>query len=243
MVAYGICVGSSNGKVHRVALPGIRELDPAAPILIRTGHSSIHAAYNSILEEAASLPDLEYLVLLHDDVHIRDPDFETKLRTAFQDSRVAVVGVVGGVDHKAMPWWTGQKRGYVIDNQQGILDFGRGRWPVDTVDGLLLALSPWAVRTLRFDTERYRGFHGYDAEICAQARSCGRQVMVWDLDVYHDNDPENWYGDQRSLRAADLTWRLKWRSDANASKRLRWAVKRKSALIAMAINGLRHTGR
>jgi hypothetical protein len=236
---YGVASASASGKLDRIAIPSIRRQDPSARILVAIGAESIHAAYNSILDEASPLVDLECLVLLHDDVQIRDPSFEAKLRVALGTPGVAIVGVVGGLHHQAMQWWTGQKRGHVTDNQQGVLDFGRGKWPVDTVDGLMLALSPWAVRNLRFDTKRYHGFHGYDADICAQARSHGQRVMVWDLDVYHDNDPNNWYGDKRGLRAADLTWRLKWRSDATMAKRFVWAIKRRAILAAIWIDSLR----
>jgi len=193
---------------------------------VRAGQSSIHVAYNSILEEASALADLEGVVLVHDDVELRDRELERKLGEAFADPGIAVVGVVGGRDHRAMQWWTGERRGYVTDEQQGVLDFGRGRRPVDTVDGLLLALSPWAARNLRFDSERYRGFHGYDAEICALARARGKQVVVWDIDVHHHNDRDAWYGDRRAMRLADLTWRLKWRRDAGAAKRAYWRLER-----------------
>ena len=40
---------------------------------------------------------------------------------------------------------------------------------VDTVDGFLLALSPWAVRNLRFD-ESLGLLHGYDFDFCLQVR-------------------------------------------------------------------------
>ena len=42
---------------------------------------------------------------------------------------------------------------------------------VDMVDGYLLILSRWAINELRFDERDVGpGFHGYDADICFQAR-------------------------------------------------------------------------
>lgn len=49
---------------------------------------------------------------------------------------------------------------------------------MEMVDGCILVLSPWAVANLRFDEERYSGFHGYDADICFEARSQGKRVVL-----------------------------------------------------------------
>ena len=48
------------------------------------------------------------------------------------------------------------------------------------VDGFFLALSPWAVRNLRFDEGLMFG-HGFDLDFCLQARAAGRKVMTADL--------------------------------------------------------------
>ena len=45
---------------------------------------------------------------------------------------------------------------------------------VDTVDGFVLALSPWAVRNVRFD-ESLGQLHGYDFDFCLQVRAAGTQ--------------------------------------------------------------------
>ena len=53
---------------------------------------------------------------------------------------------------------------------------------VDAVDGLLLALSPWAVRNVRFD-ESLRLEFGHDVDYCRSVRRAGRKVMTADLRV------------------------------------------------------------
>ena len=53
---------------------------------------------------------------------------------------------------------------------------------VDTVDGCLLILSPWAVRNLRFD-ESLRFGHGHDLDFCLQARAAGRTITTIDTSV------------------------------------------------------------
>jgi hypothetical protein len=58
---------------------------------------------------------------------------------------------------------------------------------VDAVDGIVLCLSPWAVRTLRFDESLAADFHGYDIDLCFQARHHGRRVVVVDLAAEHEH--------------------------------------------------------
>jgi hypothetical protein len=56
---------------------------------------------------------------------------------------------------------------------------------VGGIDGVLIAMSAWAVRELRFD-ESFGGLlHGYDFDICAQARAAGRKVTTADLRLLH----------------------------------------------------------
>jgi hypothetical protein len=60
-----------------------------------------------------------------------------------------------------------------------------------------MVLSPWAVRTLRFD-ESLGQFDGYDFDFCLQVREAGRKVLTADLKVIHHHslellsNPERW---------------------------------------------------
>ena len=60
---------------------------------------------------------------------------------------------------------------------------------VDTVDGFLLVLSPWAVRNVRFDESLVLG-HGFDLDYCLQVRAAGRKVVTADLRVVHHHSLE-----------------------------------------------------
>jgi hypothetical protein len=68
---------------------------------------------------------------------------------------------------------------------------------VDTVDGFVLALSPWVVRNIRFDESLGR-LHGYDFDFCLQVRAAGRKVVTADFKAVHHHslelvsDPETW---------------------------------------------------
>ena len=207
MIAFACCVGSEE-KFRRFAAPGLRAAaEPDSLIAETTTTTSIFEAYNEVLDALAGDESLEALVLLHEDTEIVDPAFCAKLRRVFEDPSVAVAGVVGAVGVRNLAWWEGSGRGRVLETR-GWVDFGGGFHDVDSVDGLLMALSPWAVRTLRFDTERFSGFHGYDADICFQARAAGKRVLVDEIAVVHHT--KGGLGNEDDYYACDRIFRAKW---------------------------------
>ena len=207
MIAFAVCVGSHE-KYRRYAAPGLQlACEPDSLIAEVTADTSIFAAYNEVLDALRGRDDLEALVLLHEDTEIVDTAFCAKLRARFADPEVAIVGVVGARGVTSLRWWEGSGPGRVIETR-GLVDFGGGCHDVDSVDGLLMALSPWAVDNLRFDAQRFTGFHGYDADICFEARSAGRRVVVDELAVVHHT--KGGYGDEAAFKAQDAAWRAKW---------------------------------
>ena len=222
MIGFGICAGPTD-NLERFARPGIvASGDPGSPVFERRGQRSIALAYNSILEEAGDR-GLDALVLIHDDVELRDRDLGQKLRHLFGDPEVAVVGAVGARGVRSLAWWGGDCFGRAPDSLSPN-DFSTGVHEVETVDGMLLALSPWAVRTLRFDSSNYRAFHGYDADICMQARALDRRVLVTDIDVFHHT--KGGYGNERQWRQANMVWQRKWlRPPRSRVDRLLWQLR------------------
>jgi GT2 family glycosyltransferase len=209
MIAFAACIGSEE-KFRRYAAPGMRAAaEPDSLVAEVTTDTSIFAAYNEVLEALAERDDLEALVLLHEDTEIVDSDFCGKLRRRLADPDVAVVGVVGARGVSNLAWWEGEGFGRVLESR-GLVDFGGGTHDVDSVDGLLIALSPWAVRNLRFDAESFSGFHGYDADICFQARAAGKRVVVDDIAVVHHT--KGGYGDVEAFQACDRAFVQKWSS-------------------------------
>lgn len=207
MIAYGICIGSE-AKFSAYAVPGLaRCVEADSPIAESRDNASIFSAYNEILDAFTAVDDLEALVLLHEDVELRDRHLPAKLRRRFAEPDVAVVGVIGARGVTSLTWWEGDGRGRCFETR-GLIDFGGGDHDVGAVDGLLLALSPWAVRNLRFDAERYTGFHAYDMDVCFQARAAGRRVVVTEIDLMHRT--KGGYGDVDAFRRSDATFRRKW---------------------------------
>jgi hypothetical protein len=241
MILYGVCIGSRE-KYERLALPCLeRCLEPTGQVLEREHESSIFTAYNAMLDVAAAEPDLEGLVLVHDDLEIVDTGVAQHLRTVFQDESIAVAGVIGARNLRALAWWHFDVVGYVrerlvpsrvLTENRGVPDSGTHE--VESVDGIFLALSPWAVRNLRFDTEHFEGFDGYDADICAQARATGKRVVVTEIEVIHNRREHTAYRDFGAFRRADFTWRAKW-LDAPRWRRYEWRAHARLVHLEMRV--------
>ena len=207
MIAFAACVGTP-AKLAACAAPGLaRAMEADSAFAELTSSRSIHEAYNEALAHFSAADGLEALVLLHEDTELLDGDFCGRVRTALGDPSVAIVGAVGASGVRSLRWWEGAIAGRAAEPRGVVAGAGAPR-DVDTVDGLLMVLSPWAVANLRCDTARFSGYHAYDADLCFQARAAGRRVTVADLNVFHHT--KGGYGDDASFAAADAAFRAKW---------------------------------
>lgn len=207
MIAFGASIGEPE-PYRRYAEPGIRAAAEAdSEIMAFAAVGPITRTYNLLLDAAASLPDLEALVLVHPHTEIADPQFCAKLRRAFADSQVAVVGCAGATGVRGIDWWDGDVSCASMVHRYE--EHGGGELPafawahpvpapreVDAVDGLLMALSPWAVRNVRFD-EALRLEFGHDVDFCRSVRRAGRTVVTADLRVV-------WHRALKLAREVDL---------------------------------------
>jgi len=71
-----------------------------------------------------------------------------------------------------------------------------------------MALSPWAVRELRFDETLAPGFHGYDVDFCMAARARGRRVRVAEIAMAHH--AQRGMSDRVGWVAAHVAFACKW---------------------------------
>ncbi len=196
MIAFGCSITEPDPYVAYVE-PGLRlAAEPDSAVLAYAAVGSIGRSYNLLLDAASRHEDLEALVLVHPFIEIADPDFCAKVRDAFADPDVAVVGCAGATGVRTIAWWEGSVSapGMTLRYQ----DHGGGEVPayawagadtvareVDVVDGNLLVLSPWAVRNVRFDESLVMG-HGFDFDYCMRVRCAGRKVITADLKAtYH----------------------------------------------------------
>jgi GT2 family glycosyltransferase len=216
VIAFGCSILSPD--VYRAAAePGIaRALEPDSVLLANAAAGSVARSWNLLLDQAAQLADLEALVILHEDAELLDADFGSRLRALLTDPRVAVVGCVGATGARDIAWWDGEvtwssliyRPPETAGLELALPAAGAGvPGEVDVVYGVMLALSAWAVRHLRFD-ESVGMLHGYDADVCRQARAAGRRVVAADLRVAHHHSLdlvsqiEIWVG--AHMRAAAL---------------------------------------
>jgi hypothetical protein len=223
MIAFGSAITRPD-VYDRCARPGIERVrEPDSVVLDLASVGSLFASYNAILERAAALDELEALVLLHQDTEIVTPNFCAEARRALADPHVGVVGCVGAVGVRSIAYWEGSMATASFlqrweEDGGGELEAFSWDWDdaapyarlgeVDTLDGFLLVLSPWAVENIRFD-ESLGQFHGYDVDFCLQVRDAGRTVVTADFRAVHHHALEPWTHPE-SWIAAHVALAEKW---------------------------------
>jgi hypothetical protein len=214
MIVYA-CAVTDPDVFQRAAKAGIDRLlatDPESELIVFASVGSIFRNYNLICREVRDREDLEALVLVHQDAEIVDPEAPAKIKAALADPDVGLVGCAGALDVRSIAWWEGSITWASFTHRYQ--ELGGGEIPafawltetlppfahtgeVDSIDGFVMALSPWAVRELRFDESLGRQ-HGYDFDYCMQVRSAGKKVVTADLQVVHHHslrlieDVESW---------------------------------------------------
>jgi hypothetical protein len=214
MIAFG-CATTSETEYRAYAAPSIERVAEKDSLLMRRhGYDSIHEPYNEMLDQAAQRDDLEAIALLHQDLTIDDDDFVARIRGIMAaSSEIAIIGNVGARDAPGLAWWEGDSRGS-IDSPLLVPGgshqvYSHGVHEVDSVDGMLLVLSAWAARELRFDSELAGPLDGYDMDICLQARARARRVVAGELRVSHYNTYEGFFHRSRWIAAA-VALQRKW---------------------------------
>lgn len=254
MIAFGSAITRPD-VFARCAEPGIgRAREPDSEVLAMPAKGSISVSYNALLDEARALDGLEALVLVHQDTEIVDADLAAKARAALADPDVAMVGCVGAVGVRSIAWWEGSVTLASFANryeEHGGGDLPAFSWAwdqappyaragaVETLDGFMLVLSPWAVENVRFDEQLSR-FHGYDLDYCLQVREAGRKVVTADLRAIHHRPlemipdlgewieahiavAEKWDGRMPQIGSAPGSWEERARraeADADAARAL-----------------------
>jgi hypothetical protein len=225
MIAFACPI--TNGRLYeRYARRGLElASEPDSEVFAHQSGGSIFRAYNEFLDLAASHDDLEALVLLHQDAEIVDPEFCAKIRRALEDPEVAIVGCAGAIGARNIDWWSGLVTWASFTHRYE--EMGGGEVPglswdaervpsyattgeVDAIDGLIIVMSRWAVRNLRFD-ESLGSLHGYDLDICLQARMARKKVVTTDFRAIHHHSLDL-IGDQEAWVAAHMRIAEKWES-------------------------------
>lgn len=209
MIAFGIAI-TDPAIYDRYASPGLdrtAEADTEVVALPATG--SIFRSYNMLLERAEAMlerrDDLEGFVFIHQDAEIVSPDFMETMRAALAEPETAIVGCAGALDVRSIAWWEGAVTWASFTHRYD--EYGGGELPalswirekvpsysepgeVDSVDGFVMGFTPWAIRNLRFDEQIPGALHGYDFDVCMQAKAAGKRVRTADLRVVHHHSLE-----------------------------------------------------
>lgn len=165
---------------------------------------SLTAAYNRGIEMSRG----ELLVFCHDDIEIMQADFGQRLLADFE--QYDVFGVAGTSRMVDGYWGTaGQPLlfGQVLQKDQEedkdqpkdsytlyMFDFHDKPMPqIQGLDGLFIAARREAAEQIRFDQERFDGFHLYDADFSFRAHLAGLRVGVsrWILLFHQSHGDKN----------------------------------------------------
>jgi GT2 family glycosyltransferase len=242
MIAFACPI--TNGKVYlRWAEPGIElAKEPDSEVWAYQSATSIFRTYNLFLDQAKERDDLEALVLLHQDAELVDPEFCAKLRRALSDPEVAIVGCAGARGVRNISWWEGSVTWASFSHRYE--EMGGGEIPglswhadrvpsyattgeVDTIDGFIIGMSPWAVHNLRFD-ESLGMLHGYDLDLCLQAGAAGKKVVTTDFRAVHHHSLDL-IGDQDAWVAAHMRIADKWEGQLPSNSNPDWKTRARRA--------------
>ena len=151
---------------------------------------SIFRNYNLIIDQVKDRDDVEALVLIHQDAEIQDPQFIAKVRAGAAPTPTWRSSAARGPSTcAASPGGRARSPGPRSPTATTSSAAARSRpspgsteslppyarlGEVDSIDGFVMALSPWAMRNLRFD-ESLGQIHGYDFDICMQVRTRGQE--------------------------------------------------------------------
>jgi hypothetical protein len=201
VIAFGTAV-SDPAAYERIALPGIeRVAEDDSRVLTRVGYDSIQRAYNEIMDEAAGLPGLEALVLLHQDLELADDGLLRCIRRVFADPHAGLLGALGArISQLHRLLVPDEVFGFALgpDHMDREIHITTGPKEVDGVDGALLIVAPWAVRALRFSEALARNFHGYDVDLSVRVRAAGGKVICEDIVCRHRTTVKHDYEPQRA---------------------------------------------
>jgi hypothetical protein len=205
VIAFGTAV-SDPVAYERIALPGIERVAEAdSAMLTRNGFDSIQRPCNEMLDEAAAMPGLEALVLLHQDLELVDESLPERVRRVFADPRAGLLGALGGRITRFHCWLAPDEiLGFALgpEHLDEEIHITTGPREVDGVDGALLIVAPWAVRSIRFGEASPKRFHGYDVDFSARVRAAGGRVICEDIVCRHHMTVKDDYEAQRQAGVA-----------------------------------------
>jgi GT2 family glycosyltransferase len=192
---------------------------PSDVLLYANNKRGLPAVYNEAIDACARDPAV--LLFVHDDVHLCDFYWQSKLLQAL--GRFDVVGLAGNKRRvPRQPAWAFVDDKLTWDGREhlsGVVGHGKGFPPgnlsifgqpgkqVKLLDGVFLAArsSTLVERGVRFD-ERF-AFHLYDMDFCRSCEAAALQLGTWSISLIHESGGN--FGSP-SWRAAYAAYLEKW---------------------------------
>ena len=176
---------------------------------------SIFSAYNEGVRRSRG----DNLCFMHEDIVFRSKGWGRKVEQMLEESSIGVLGVIGGkfVPQRASWWLANCGAGKIVqgsETRHGYVasvdgtDAKRPFEEVAVVDGLWFCMRREMFDEVRFDEDRFKGFHCYDVDICMQSCSVGKKVVVVpDILIEHKSRGDVNEGYYRDLRMFSEKWK------------------------------------
>jgi hypothetical protein len=156
--------------------------------------------YNMAIRESAADPAI--LVFIHDDVHLLDFYWPTRIFNGLQ--KFDIVGLAGNRRRaERQPAWRFLDDRFERDDREnlsGVVAHGKN-WPADYIsaygvpgqevkllDGVLLAARSDTLLAKNLFFDEIFDFHFYDLDFCRSAEQRGLRMGTWGISVMHESD-------------------------------------------------------
>lgn len=171
---------------------------------------SIFEAYNLGVKQSK----YDVICFAHEDLLFHTQNWGKKVLKHFEDEKTGMIGVVGGnaLPNCPSPWWNNTllndhlihniqhwKEGFMpkqsenskpyraienctIENHN---PYNETKTKAVALDGLWMCAHKRVFESCMFDTETFKGFHGYDTDICLQVLESYHIYVVYDILIEH----------------------------------------------------------
>ena len=179
---------------------------------------TIFSAYNEGVKRAK----YDIVCFTHEDVLFYTNTWGEKVITHFKDSRVGMIGVIGGMAQSAVPsaWWFNNyfaksaRNMLIRDKDKKLYRYysnpynEKDKTEVVIIDGMWFCIRKDLFQEISFDEKTYAGFHLYDADISMQVLQHAKNYVVYDILTEH-----KWSGNISKDYYEDLCrFSTKWQS-------------------------------
>jgi hypothetical protein len=162
--------------------------------------AGLPALYNTAIREAAADPAV--LVFLHDDVHLLDFYWPTRIVQGL--AKFDILGLAGNRRRvSGQPAWRFIDTHFTRDDRENLSGFvAHGKnWPADQIsaygppghevkllDGVLLAARSDTLLSKQVLFDEIFDFHFYDLDVCRTAELRGLRMGTWGISVMHESN-------------------------------------------------------